>query len=98
MKREKLELTTQAYARQIVTKMNKDTDVEQIDVQMKLSVMKPLHASWLIELYNYKISSAGREMCMKRWEKSGIYNAAIKGINGLPSLDTFKILWLRTKT
>ena len=35
-------------------------------------------------------SSAGREVCMKGWEKSGIYNAIVKGINGLPSLDPFK--------
>ena len=40
------------YARKIVTKMNKDRDVEQIDFQMNLSVMNPLHASRLIELYN----------------------------------------------
>ena len=32
-------------ARQIVTEMNKGTDVEEIDVPVKLSVMKPLHAS-----------------------------------------------------
>ena len=38
------------HARQIVTEMNKGTDVKEIDVQMKLSVMKPLHASWLVEL------------------------------------------------
>ena len=35
-------------------------------------------------------SSAGREVCMRGWEKSGIYNAIVKGINGSPSLDLFK--------
>ena len=52
---------------------------------MKLSVMKPLHASWLIKFYNYMISSAGREVCMKV-----IYNAVFKGINALPSLESCK--------
>ena len=78
------------YARQIVTEMSKCTDVEEIDVQMKLSAVKPLYASWLIELYNYVTSSAGRDACMKGWEKIGIYNAIVKGINGLPSLNPFK--------
>ena len=78
------------YARQIVTEMSKCTDVEEIDVQMKLSAVKPLYASWLIELYNYVTSSAGRDVSMKGWEKIGIYNAIVKGINGLPSLNPFK--------
>ena len=34
--------------------------------------------------------SAGREVCMKGWKKSGIFNAIVEGINGLPSLDPFK--------
>ena len=37
-------------------------------------MIKILLASWLIELYNYMTSSAGREVCMK----------------GLPSLESFK--------
>ena len=46
--------------------MNKGTDIEQIDVQIKLPVMKLLHLVWLIELYNYVKLSAGREACMKK--------------------------------
>lgn len=58
------------YARQIVTEINKARDVEEIDVPMKLSIMKPLHASWLMELYNYMTLSAGRDVCMKGLEKN----------------------------
>ena len=58
------------YARQIVTEINKARDVEEIDVPMKLSIMKPLHASWLMELYNYMTLSAGRNVCMKGLEKN----------------------------
>ena len=63
------------YARQIVTEMNKDTDVEQIRLQMKLSVMQPLHASWLFNLYNYMTSSPGG--IHEKMKKSGIYNAVV---------------------
>ena len=64
------------YARQIVTKMNKSTDFEKIDNQVRLSVMK--HASWLMELYNYMTSSTEHDICMKRWEKIEICNAIVK--------------------
>ena len=63
------------YARQIVTEMNKGTDVEQIRLQMKLSVMQPLHASWLFDLYNYMTSSPGG--IHEKMKKSGIYNAVV---------------------
>ena len=84
------------YSRQIVTKMNKGADAEEIDLQMKLSLLESLHASWLIELYNCFTSNAGREVCMKGWEKSGIHKSEIYG---LPSLDPFKDIdrWLRMK-
>ena len=77
------------YAKQIVTEMNKGTAVENIDVKMKLSIMKPLHAYWLIQLYDFMTSSAGREICVNGWKKSGIYDAVRKGTKGLPKLDPF---------
>lgn len=39
---------------QIVTEKKKGTNVEEIDVHMKLPVMKPLHTSWLIELLDVR--------------------------------------------
>ena len=53
------------YARQLVSEMNQGTDVKGIDVQIKLAIMKPSHASWLIKLYNCMTSTAGPEPCMK---------------------------------
>ena len=60
-----------------------DIEIEEIDVQRKSSVVKSLHASWLIKLYNYMTWSARREVCMKGWQNNGIYNTKIKGINDL---------------
>ena len=48
--------------------------------------MKALHASWLMELYNFITLTPGREVCMKGWERNVIYNAIgkiVKGTNGL---------------
>ena len=77
------------YAKQIIAEMNKGTAIENIDVKMKLSTMKPLHASWLIQLYNFMTSSAGQDICINGWKRSGIYDAVRKGTNGLPNLDPF---------
>ena len=68
------------YAKQIVYAMNDGTAVENIDIKMKLSVMKPLHASWIIELYNYMTPGAGREVCINGWKRSGISDAIQKGV------------------
>ena len=58
------------YAKQIVNTIDDGTAVENIDIKMKLSVMNPLHASWIIDLYNYMTSSAGREVCINVWKRS----------------------------
>lgn len=39
------------YTRQLVSEMNQGADVEGIDVQIRLAIMKPSHASWLIEVF-----------------------------------------------
>ena len=60
-----------------------------IDIDLKLSVLKPLHASWLIELLNYMTSSSGKAVSLKDWEVAGITKAIKQGTFGLPSLDPF---------
>ena len=37
-------------------------NAEKIKVKLLLSKLKPLHASWLIELYNHFTSTAGKEI------------------------------------
>ena len=39
---------------------------------MKLSTLKPLHAKWLIDLYNYMTSPDGQAVLLKRWKVAGI--------------------------
>ena len=51
--------------------------------------MKPLHAKWLIEMYNHMTSSEGRDVCLKGWKVAGILDPAEKRLDGLPNLDSF---------
>ena len=63
--------------------------MEEIDIDVKLLVLKPLHASWLIELFDHMTSAAGKAVSLKGWEVADITDAVKKGTSGLPSLDLF---------
>ena len=44
------------------------------EVVLRLSVLKPLHATWLVgaSLYNHLTGSAGKRHIAKGWNKAGI--------------------------
>ena len=45
--------------------MDAGVPAESIDVNLKLTSLKALHASWLIELYNVLTTADGREAVLK---------------------------------
>ena len=45
--------------------MNDGQEIDSIDIPLKLSIIKPLHAKWLIDMYNEMTSAGGREVCLK---------------------------------
>ena len=60
--------------------MEEGKELETIEVPLKLSNIKPLHAKWLIEMYNEMKSDKGRKVCLKEWEVSGIKAAVEQGL------------------
>ena len=79
------------YADQVQRAMdgNQFKSMEEIDIDLKLSILKPLHASWLIELFDHMTSPAGKAVSLKGWEVAGITDAVKKGTSGLSFLDPF---------
>ena len=77
------------YTDQVKNELDKGKKIEEIDISMKLSILKPLHAKWLTDLYNYMTSPDGQAVSLKRWGVAGITEAVQKDLNGLPSLDLF---------
>ena len=63
--------------------------MEELDIDLKLLVLKPLHASWLIELFDHMTSPAGKPVSLKGCQVAGITDAVKKGTSELPSLDPF---------
>ena len=77
------------YSDQVIRALDEGKDIKDVEISLKLSIVKPLHAKWLIEMYNHMTSSGGREVCLKGWKVAGILDAAERGLDGLPNLDPF---------
>ena len=80
---------TNWYSSEVLKEMDKGKEVDAIEIKLKLSVMKPLHATWLVDLYNHLTSPEGQEICIKGWKVSGIYDAVNMSSANLPCLDPF---------
>ena len=63
--------------------------IKDAEISLKLSVVKPPHTKWLIEMYNHMPSSEGRDFCLKGCKVAGILDAVEKRLDGLPNLDLF---------
>ena len=77
------------YSDQVIRALHEGNNIKDIKISLKLSVVKPLHAKWLSEIYNHMTSSEGRDVCLNGWKVAGILDAAEKGLDGLPNLDPF---------
>ena len=55
------------YAHQVQRAMdgNRFKSMDKIDIDLKLSVLKPLHATWLIEPFDHMTSSASKAVSLK---------------------------------
>ena len=77
------------YSDQVIRALDEGKDIKDVEISLKLSIVKPLHAKWLIEMYNHMTSSEGRDVCLKGWKVAGILDATEKGLDGLQNLDPF---------
>lgn len=81
---------SQWYSKQILLQLEGGADVQSVKVDVKLTIVKPLHAIWLIEYYNKMSSPEGQEVVQNGWLRSGITDAIKLGSSKLPSLDPFR--------
>ena len=65
-------------------------DVTTIDIDLKLSTLKPLHAKCMKKIYKHLLSSKGRKIIASGWRASGISKTVMDARMGLmPELDPF---------
>ena len=80
---------TEWYSKEIAKGLDNGVQLEDIDVKLRLSVLKPLHAKWLLDAYNYLSTEAGQKIIENGWKAAGITEALSKGLSGLEPLDPF---------
>ena len=66
--------------------------LEDIEVDLRLSVIKPLHAQWLVNMYNFFSTLEGKEIILKGWKKAGILEL-VYGSTIIPPDDPFKEIY-----
>ena len=77
------------FSRQISIGLENGQKLEDIDIDYRFSVLKPLHAKWLISFYDYISSPEGKAIIASGWIKSNIFNAVELELSKLPVLDPF---------
>ena len=77
------------YMSEITKQMDDGKSVEEVDVKLQLTRLKPLHAEWLTELYNHMTTQEGKDIIMSGWKSAGILQAIRTGSANLERLDPF---------
>ena len=90
-----LDLTVNKWVKQKMTSkfnawyrdtLNNELDagktLDEINIKFLLTTMKPLHANWLIDIYNDLSSAEGKKVILGGWKGSGITAALEKGLSG----------------
>ena len=66
------------YLEQVVTALNNGIAPTDVKVKQVISIIKPLHAKWIIAAYEYLLSETGAELIRKGFESSHITEAIDK--------------------
>ena len=74
---------TEWYSCCISAQLHVGRDIEDVEVQLKLSILKPLKAKQSINLFNYFKSEKEREIISKGWKAAFITEAFSAGLLGL---------------
>ena len=77
------------YSTQILHALENACEPMDAKVSVKLTNMKPLHAKWLSEFYNYINSSDGHDIICNGCLRAGNTDAIKMGSLKLPSRDSF---------
>ena len=77
------------YSSQLRQQLDEGKQLQDIDVPLHLSILKPFHAKWLVDCYNHMTTTAGRNIILSGWKSAGIMEALQAGTDELELLDPF---------
>ena len=80
---------TEWYSQGIWKELESGQELNDFDTKLTLTILKPLHASWLADLYNYLTPQKRAEIIFNGRESFGITEAIAKDTKDLENLDPF---------
>ena len=78
------------YSMQVSKQLADGVMLEDVQIKLRLSHLKPLHAEWLVDFYNHMTSDKGIPIIKSGWRAAGITDAINLGLENLPSIDPFE--------
>ena len=82
----------QWFAQQFDKQLSLGKRVEDIEMKFHLTEIKPIHAKWITQFYDYMSTEDGSKVITNGWKKSGISDVVANGSSSLPSLDPFQTI------
>ena len=65
------------------------TKLEDINIEFRLSLIKPLNGKWLVQYYNHTSSQTGTKVIANRFKLADIYDSIGSGKSSLKSISPF---------
>ena len=78
------------YSTSVQRQLESGKKAEDIEVDLRLSVIKPVHAQWLVNIYTF-FTSSGRDTILRGWKKAGI-SGLLDGTTVLLPEDPFEAI------
>ena len=69
--------------------LNKGGSIDETDIKLRLFLMKPLHAGWLLNFYNHMTSGTEKRVIDSGSISSGIKDAIALGLDSFSLFDPF---------
>ena len=77
------------YTGQVRAQLDKGVNIDEIEIELRLSLMKPFYAGWLVDFYNHMTSGEKKKVIDNGWTSSSIKDAIPLSLDSLPSIDPF---------
>ena len=75
-----------------VQQLGEGKEVEQIEVKLTLTTLKPIHAKWRVDFYNHMTITEGKKVISNDWSATGITNALKNAEICLEPLNPFAVI------
>ncbi len=79
------------YSDAVKKQLDSGKSIEDIEVDFRLSTIKPLRAQWLVNMYNFCTADKGARIINRGWKKAGI-SGLLDGSVKLPCEDPFQTI------